>query len=422
MNRMLMCSLTGRGLRAALIAVLCLWASVSRVHAQYVVRLEKADGTTTQGRLLSGNLKSLVIGDDPATAKTYPTTTVMSLSAVDAEKVTAPPLAGGPLILLATGEQIRATPTVIDDDHLVAQWKHFSALRPIQVPLEVCYGATLSQPADPFKVGIELQRLRSRTQGSDQLILRNGDRIEGELKGLSDVKFRMQTSLGEVVTGLSSVQSIAMDPELISVPKRPTSGALLVLQDGSVLHLNELAMQGERLVARSLSGLSAELPVAIIRHLLFVSDVQVSLSDLKPALAEAKPFLSVRRDPQTNMNVLGGPLRVAGVPYGAGFGVMADSTLSWDLQREYSAFQARVGVDDAASKSGAVEFEVLVDDQSMWRSGTLRGTETALKTPLIDLSGKSKLTLRTHSSDLGTVKDFADWCHPLLLRRTRDKD
>lgn len=409
----------GVGRWAALL--LMLLADTSACDAQYEVRVEKTDGSVTSGRLLSGSLKSIVIGDDPATARTIPTTELMTLTAVDVEKVTAPPLAGGPLIVLATGEQLRAIPTVIDDEHLVAQWKHFSALKPLQIPLEVCRGATLSQSADPFRLGIELQRLRSRTQSSDQLILRNADRIEGELKELSDLKFRMQTTLGEVVTALSSVQSIAMNPELLSVPKFTSSRATLVLMDGSVLQLRDVAIQRELLVARSISGISLELPVSVVRHLLFLGDSVVSLSDLKPTIAETRPFLAVRRNPQVDSNVLGGPLRVAGVPYGAGFGVMPDSTLSWGLQREYSAFQARVGVDDAASNSGSVEFEVLVDGESMWRSGIQKGSVTALRTPLIDLTGKSELTLRTHSSDMGTVKDFADWCHPVLIRRVRAK-
>ena len=123
---------------------------------------------------------------------------------------------------------------------------------------------SLALPSDPFRQGLDWQRIAQRRTESDLIQLKNGDRVDGEFLGLVDAKFRTKTSLGEVLSEFGAVRSLAFNPALSSVPKRPTRMACAILVDGSVLYLDELTLNGEFCVVKSISGFSLELPTSAL--------------------------------------------------------------------------------------------------------------------------------------------------------------
>ena len=114
--------------------------------------------------------------------------------------------------------------------------------------------------------------------------------------------------------------------------------------------------------------------------------------------------------------MLGGPLVMRGVPYACGWGMHSGTTAEWELSGGLIGFSAIVGIDDAAAGSGSVEFEVLGDGRSLWRSKVLTGRDEPLRTPLVDLKGIKTLALRVHAADFGHVGDSANWGHAFLVR------
>lgn len=391
----------------------------SASQAAVVVTVERIGAESLKGHWISGGLQQVVIETAPQTQQTLPIDTIAGIQIGDSRLRAIAPIAGSGWVVLTSGERLRAMPSVIDEDSLTVSLTRLPALPAQQVPLEACRGFTLALPSDPFRQGLDWRRLTQRNDESDLIQLKNGDRIDGEFLGLADAKFRTKTSLGEVTSDFSVVRSVALNPALITTPKRPVRFAWAVLTEGSVLCLEELIMQGEFCLARSVSGFALKLPTIAIAELRFVHEHAQPLVDRTPDEIVQQKLLGTNRQALSNMNVLGGPMLIDGVPFANGYGVPAGTRLSWDLRPTDQSFSAVVGVDDCAGAGGTVEFEIIVDSREVWRSPKLHGRDGPLRTPTISVSGAKRLSLVTHPADLGAVLDFADWCHPTLHQSRR---
>lgn len=111
----------------------------------------------------------------------------------------------------------------------------------------------------------------------------------------------------------------------------------------------------------------------------------------------------------------GRPLSIAGERFDRGVGTHANSTFWIELAGGAARFQARVGVDDAASSDRAsVVFKVVGDGRRLWSSGVMRRGQPA-KTVDVDVCGVAQLLLWVDNADDGTDFDHADWAAARLL-------
>ncbi|MFG3507140.1 sigma-70 family RNA polymerase sigma factor [Streptomyces sp. NPDC047821] len=103
-------------------------------------------------------------------------------------------------------------------------------------------------------------------------------------------------------------------------------------------------------------------------------------------------------------------MSIGGERYGHGVTVHARSSLTIDLNRRCSAYEAFAGVDDMALGLGAVRFSVYGDGTRLWRSPVLRGGDRAV--PLrVDIAGRRTIRLVVEpdpAAPLGAVAP-ADW-------------
>lgn len=103
-------------------------------------------------------------------------------------------------------------------------------------------------------------------------------------------------------------------------------------------------------------------------------------------------------------------LRMGGQAYGRGVTVHGTSSVTIDLNRECSAYEAVVGIDDLAMGNGAVRFSVYADGVPLWQSPLVRGGEPGVPVR-VGLSGRSaiRLVVEPHSSfDTVTLSDWAE--------------
>lgn len=99
---------------------------------------------------------------------------------------------------------------------------------------------------------------------------------------------------------------------------------------------------------------------------------------------------------------------IAGTRYAHGVTVHGDSSVTVDLNRRCSAYDALVGVDDLTLGLGTVHFSVYADGVPLWNSGPVGGDEAAVPVH-VSLAGRStvRLVVRPHSH-LDSVA-LADW-------------
>ncbi len=117
--------------------------------------------------------------------------------------------------------------------------------------------------------------------------------------------------------------------------------------------------------------------------------------------------------PQKNKSVDGNPLRIGGRTFEHGLGTHADSVLYIALDGGGRRFTAMVGVDDESADRGTIEFRILADGKEIYKSGVMRGGDTARKVD-VDISGVDMLVLTVTSGGDDINYDHADWADAML--------
>ncbi len=105
-----------------------------------------------------------------------------------------------------------------------------------------------------------------------------------------------------------------------------------------------------------------------------------------------------------------------GQTYAKGLGVHAASSISYNLGGQYTQFITDVGLDDEIANSGCgtIEFQVFVDGNKVYSSGTMNAA-TATKSITLDVSGKQTLTLVVTDGGDGVSCDHGDWAGARLI-------
>uniref|UniRef100_UPI0034DFABA0 NPCBM/NEW2 domain-containing protein n=1 Tax=Streptomyces flavofungini TaxID=68200 RepID=UPI0034DFABA0 len=106
-------------------------------------------------------------------------------------------------------------------------------------------------------------------------------------------------------------------------------------------------------------------------------------------------------------------LSVSGRRYAHGVTVHGESSVTIDLNRRCSTYEALVGVDDMTLGIGRLRFSVYADGARLWRSPLVRGGAPA--TPVrVNITGRRtiRLVVEPHTS-FDTVA-LADWAQSRL--------
>ena len=139
------------------------------------------------------------------------------------------------------------------------------------------------------------------------------------------------------------------------------------------------------------------------------------VSDL-PFVSATNGYGPVERD-HTNGGTApndGGPIRIHGVAYAKGLGVVPASSITIDLAgRGFTRFLSTVGIDDIASPNGSVVFQVWVDN--VLADSTMVTWSTSPRNLAADVTGKSTLRLVVTNAGDGSSWDHADWAMARLL-------
>lgn len=405
-------------LSALVLGVVIPEVTVTRTaSAQVQVRVETASGNPVHGRFLRLTETQLQLRDNTGDARSIDNANVLGVSATDFDGIRAPHISRTSWILLSTGDRLRMTPLIIDDESIVARWSEFSILPPVTLPLELCRGIAMSVSSAPIEQGRSFDRLLNHRENVDRITLSNGDRVDGEFVSLTNEEFALETSIGKVQTKIVQTRLLAFNPDLVSEPDAVDSFAILTLSDGSTLHVRNIVSDGDLIIAESIGGFEISIPVTAFRTIRFYDSVRVDLTQLKPTRNVIGQYLSMRREPKTNRNVIGGFMSLRGRLMPTGFGVTSGTALTWDLERRYQQFRATIGIDDAAQGAGSVVFQVVVDGSVAWQSAMITGASDPVEIPSIDLSRADELSLVVQFADRGNVLDYANWCRPVLIRK-----
>lgn len=111
------------------------------------------------------------------------------------------------------------------------------------------------------------------------------------------------------------------------------------------------------------------------------------------------------------------PLEIGEKKYSKGLGSHANGEVVLELGGAFARFEADVGVQKQAGSAGSVVFELLADDESIWKSGVMHPADGAVAVK-VSVAGCAELRLVASDAGDGIVCDCADWASARLTRAT----
>lgn len=117
---------------------------------------------------------------------------------------------------------------------------------------------------------------------------------------------------------------------------------------------------------------------------------------------------------QYDRSIGGNTITINGTVYARGLGAHAQSTIIYNLNKNFTSFTSDVGVDGETSGNGTVQFQVFVDDVLAYDSGVMNGTAAAKKVT-VSVAGKNTLKLVVNDGGDGISWDHADWAGARLV-------
>lgn len=339
----------------------------------------------------------------------------------------APPVP--PLVMLTTGDVLRARPVALTEDRLLATWEDFPDLDHLSIPLELVRGvwspATDGQhPPNPASPPVAApytrwwNRLLDQAANHDTLWLTNGDTLTGELRGLGEGRYRLVATgeTNETDVPSDAIEGWRLNTELLSVPATLEAGLTLLLLDGSRIVARHARLVNEVLELETRFGSVLRVPLLnVVEVRPFGGSVRY-LSDLEPAEYRHTPLLRLAWPLVRDRSVVGGPLAPGGTLAVKGLGMHATSEVRYDLTNDDREFRTRLGVDSAAGTAGSLIGEVLLDDRVVYRSPVLTGTDPPVDVPPIPVRGGKSLVLRVLAGPRGDIRDLADWADARLVK------
>lgn len=284
---------------------------------------------------------------------------------------------------------------------------------PLMVPLSAVF-SVLRDAHDPAVKALWQKFLPTRGR-LDTVVIANGDKFDG-LGGI----FGDGTPAGDGIEFTLSGNGEKLTPRLSKVAglvfvQKPDANAPPILckvtdAGRSLLVTADLAMSDKGLTITTVAGVKVTYPSATkVAKLDFSKGKLTYLSDLDPASVDETStedsVFHYRRD----VNLEGGPLRMAGEVHAKGLALHSRTVLTYDIGGDYREMRAVLGVDEGVVTDARVVVTIDGDGRELFKA------EIARKDPprplAVDVKGVQKLRLTVKSAgllDLGAQANLGD--------------
>lgn len=335
------------------------------------------------------------------------------------QKIDPLPVAGDALtvrVSLVDGSQLQIVDVKTSAKELVGR---HAILGELKLPLSSVRGLQFSAPN--VKFDSMWTQLADKGGKSDMVVLQKQDvldHLDGVVGGIDEESIKFLLDGDEI--------SVKREKAFGVLYSRKASSAKLTAQvelaNGDLVAVKSVAADAEQWQIEAVSGMSWQVPAAVVARVDFSLGKVVYLSALEPRsvnYTESPQFLphgrnfpwKFRRD----KSLEGKPLRLGQKTYPRGLAVHSKTELKYRLGGEYRRLQAMLGIDDEINKFGVASIRILGDRKELF-SAECRPRQPAIPldldvTNVVELdiivdfgSDKTDIGDRIHLADARLVK------------------
>ncbi len=336
-----------------------------------------------------------------------------------------PPLPADEHLVLAGGDCLPFRSLRLTDEKVFIRHPDLEGGKEVSLPLSsvvLIWRLGPDHVVTPEKWRRQLQRAR---RSRDQVVLRNGDTIEGTLEAITaGGEVAVEAGKKTIKAKWGQVAAIALSSELTDRPRPPAGlvGRLVLTtteeSPGGRLTLTAPRLTGGELRGKTSFGAILRVPLERIALLELAGGKVVPLSELKPSKYDYFPYLGGEKwSWSSDCNVLGRDLRVGGSSHDRGVGTHGHCRLTYSLGGAYRRFEALVGLDDRDGRDGKVRIKVEVDGKAVdLGKKELLSRAAGTWQVVVPLEGAKELTLVVENGDDGPVQAVVNWVRARLVK------
>ena len=281
----------------------------------------------------------------------------------------------------------------------------------IQVPLVDTKVIWLKNPLGILDPVSHRRKILGETRSKDKIVLNNAERVEGVVEsfGAKTVVLDSGNSKAEyknesvAIVGLSSDDNFKKEKrvELVS----------FVLDSGTRITLGEFKLSGKMIDGKTMQGLKVRIPLAKIRHAVFLGQSTVRIQELKNIKLTQSPFFETPNEAKALQASNNSDFLIAGSSYSNGFSTTGSTSITFPLEGKYQKLSGFFGLDDVDGRRGRADIKILADGKviASWVDRNWKDGVGILNLPL---TGTKELSLVIEAS-LGSK---INWCECLLFR------
>lgn len=247
--------------------------------------------------------------------------------------------------------------------------------------------------------------------GAPGAVLANGDLLPGNVAFVNDQSVGINTGKKIIDIARERIAQVRL-----ATTRAPAAGPLqyLRLSGGDLISGKLKSLDAQRAVVETTLAGTVSVAAGLIAEVWSEGNALTPLATQTPKVRQV-PWFDESWPLQSDRNLLGGFLTVAGRRAERGLACHSRCELTYALDGGFSSLVCEVGLDAAGAGRGEVAFQVYVDGKVL-ANIPLRGND-APRTIAVPLAGAKLLQLVVDPGVDGRgVGDHADWCWPVLVK------
>ncbi|MGB0610140.1 MAG: NPCBM/NEW2 domain-containing protein, partial [Verrucomicrobiales bacterium] len=317
-------------------------------------------------------------------------------------------------VVLICGSELAVSKISLLDEEFVLSVKE---LGEIKVPIDSVRALRFGK----LRRGSRFQKALldwDETREQDTIFISGGAELQ-EVEGLIE-EFDSETLIFDRDDKLQMIPvnrayGVVLASPLLKERERPS--CVLSIKGGSRIRADIIKYINNEVSLSLIENIELSVSWERIKRITLRSPRLAYLSDLEPVDYKVSPIVALKRNYQKDRTITGLPIKINDQEYDKGLGFASGMQLDFLNEGLYDLFVAEIGIDDDALGYGDCEFVVMDRDEVLFRA-RVKGGEAA-KLIKVDITGRSRVSLRVDPGKDLDIADHADWADACFLQRLK---